>query len=408
MLKTIVKLLIGGALCSLWLFSGCSTQLRIERNQSPEISDNPFYLNPTTPEFVQNPALREKLQGSVYNYFRFTNIPFSKAVCQDFVKILDQMPLVNLHGDAHLEQYAVTDSGRGLTDFDDASIGPPLLDWLRFCVSIRLACQNRQWESKTDELIQIFLDGYSQTLQDAHYNAPEPALVKHVRSEFKYEPESYFAWIRKLMKPIRTTEQDSLLKAMKDYFSFQYHQDSSLTPAYFEIIQCGALSMGVGSALDQKYLLQVQGKSTEIADDVILELKEVRSLTEIDCIQKKPALNPLRILLAESRIAYKPFIHLGYFQFRDKFFWVHAWGRAYQEVKVTQSFKSDTELAEVVFDVGVQLGKGHVKYIAAPFDDLLRLELLQILKRHQSDIKAASGEYFTKINAAWNQFRDTK
>ena len=42
------------------------------------------------------------------------------------------MPTVTLHGDPHLEQYAVTDAGRGLTDFDDASKGPAILDLVRF------------------------------------------------------------------------------------------------------------------------------------------------------------------------------------------------------------------------------------------------------------------------------------
>lgn len=398
------KIFIIGLLYYLGLFSGCSTRVVVQRNQS-NLPENPFSLNPASPELAQNSALREKLQGSVYNYFRFINIPFSRVVCQDFKKIMNQLPLVNLHGDAHLEQYAITDSGRGLTDFDDASIGPPLLDWLRFSVSIRLACQILDREAEADSLIQIFFNGYAMALRDGNFKAPEPAFIKSIRNEFKFEPESYFTWIRKLMIPIRRTEQDSLQKAMTDYISFQYKQDPGLPPDYFEIIQCGALQMGVGSALDQKYLLQVQGETSDLADDVILELKEVRNLVEIDCIQKQPSLNPLRVLLAESRIAYTPFVHLGYFKFREKYFWVHAWGRHYQEVKITQSFMSFNELAELVFDVGIQLGKGHPKFIAAPFEDLFRQELLQILKLYRPDIKITSEKYAIQISNAWNQFK---
>jgi Ser/Thr protein kinase RdoA (MazF antagonist) len=42
---------------------------------------------------------------------------------------------VNLHGDAHLEQFAVTDASFGLIDFDDAVGGPAVIDLLRFGVS---------------------------------------------------------------------------------------------------------------------------------------------------------------------------------------------------------------------------------------------------------------------------------
>ncbi len=402
------KVFIITLLCYFGLFSGCSTQKFVKQDQSNVFVENPFYLSPARQEFIQNPAIKEKLRSNVYHYFRYVNHQFSQAVCKNFAEALQQIPWVNLHGDAHLEQYAVTDSGCGLTDFDDAATGPPIIDWMRFAVSIRLTCQMLHWEADADSLIQIFLKGYAVALDHENLNRTELPIVKSIRSEFKFEPESYFNGIHQLMLPIRAAEQDSLIQAMQDYFHYQFQKNTNLPPTYFNIVKCGASQMGVGSARDQKYLMQVTGKSTELNDDVILELKEVKDLAGIDCIQQQPVFNPLRILMAESRIADKPFTHLGYFKFRDKYFWVHAWGRLYKELKVTQSFKSVNDMKGVVFEAGIQLGKGHVKFIASPHDDLLRQELLQTLKKHQVEIKTASTQYAKMYFDAWNQFRNAK
>ncbi len=85
-------------------------------------------------DFRQNPELLERIVASPYGYFRFINQRFAQSLCVRFAEDLTSMPKVNLHGDAHVGQYSVTESGRGLTDFDDASIGPAILDLIRFGV----------------------------------------------------------------------------------------------------------------------------------------------------------------------------------------------------------------------------------------------------------------------------------
>src|SRR3990172_1284671 len=84
---------------------------------------NPLYVDPATRDFSNNPELLERIKGSPHGYFRFINIEFSKEICRRFQNRLPGTPSFNLHGDAHIEQYAITDLGRGLTDFDDSSTG---------------------------------------------------------------------------------------------------------------------------------------------------------------------------------------------------------------------------------------------------------------------------------------------
>ena len=97
---------------------------------------NPLFVDPKTQDFSQNPILLKRILASPHGYFRFINKQFSRNICQELEEMYAGSPSFNLHGDAHLEQYAVTDLGRGLTDFDDSSAGPAILDIMRFGVSL--------------------------------------------------------------------------------------------------------------------------------------------------------------------------------------------------------------------------------------------------------------------------------
>jgi uncharacterized protein (DUF2252 family) len=53
------------------------------------------------------------------------------------------MPTARLHGDAHVEQYAVSATSRGIDDFDDSSTGPAVVDIVRFLGSLELTARAR-------------------------------------------------------------------------------------------------------------------------------------------------------------------------------------------------------------------------------------------------------------------------
>jgi uncharacterized protein (DUF2252 family) len=104
-------------------------------------------------------------------------------ICGRLGDLVDSQSTVTLHGDAHLEQYAVTDRGRGLTDFDDASQGPAVLDLARFATSIRLAVRQRSWEG-AEAQVSRFLEGYAAALRDPRTEAPQPAVARRLAAGF--------------------------------------------------------------------------------------------------------------------------------------------------------------------------------------------------------------------------------
>src|SRR5262245_33669981 len=77
------------------------------------------------------PELVARLRADSFSYFRFINRAWTARVCEALADLADA-PIVRLHGDAHLEQFAVTRNTWGLGDFDDTARGPAFIDIVRF------------------------------------------------------------------------------------------------------------------------------------------------------------------------------------------------------------------------------------------------------------------------------------
>ncbi|NJK87933.1 MAG: DUF2252 family protein [Myxococcales bacterium] len=391
-----------GVCLALGVIAGCAGQA----DPRGATGRSRIQIDPNTFDFAANPRVLERILQSPFGYFRFINRQFSQRVCQEFGEDLRSLPKVNLHGDAHLEQYAVTSRSRGLTDFDDSTTGPFVLDLVRFGVSIYLAAQHRDWEEQARDMYLVFLDGYRAGLTDAEFVVPEPAFAARLRSQFVEDREAFLDFASHVVVPIPDDQRDRLIQALVPTFQRMVENESNGAndAAFFEVISIGRLGLGIGSALDDKYLVRVQGRTTDPGDDVILELKEVRDLGGISCIDDATRVDPFRILLGQSRIAYAPYDFVGYVRLETKTYWIHSWVINYQELDVDQVVQQPVELAEVVFDVGVQLGRGHPNQIASPMDDELRGALLDALSDLRPHLIETVERLTEEVVESWRVF----
>jgi len=367
-------------------------------------------ISPDADEFSQNPKLLTRIVRGPHGYFRFINEIFAEEVCVRFRDDLGWIPNVNLQGDAHLENYAITERGRGLTDFDAATMGPVVLDLVRFGVSIHLASRANGWEEEAKPIVHSFFSGYRAALEDPGLTVSPPELVSRIRARFTTDRAQTLAAQETLMQPLEVS-RENFKRGTEQYLEQMAEQHPELPPVFFEIENAGRLKIGIGSALDEKYLFEVEGPTKARNDNVILEMKEVRDLHEISCILGSEA-NPERPILMQARLAYQPYRYAGFIIFalskgdeRDKTFWVHEWADHYHELSIRTSFQTAADLHDIAYDAGVQLGLGHPKSIADSYSDHLRGRLLSTVAELQEKLDRTIADLTQQTIAAWKQFR---
>ena len=347
----------GAALALLASCAACppaATEPKTERERR-DLEDDPLAFEFDDDEFEDAADLLARLRSSPFAYFRYIAGPFAEVVCDD--PALDSLPTVNLHGDAHVEQYAVADDGFGIVDFDDATLGPPTLDWLRFSTSVWLS--DIGGEAGARGAIDRFVKGYERALADpeADLGAVEPAVARRIRATATTTPVEWLDAVTRLTRPMAEADKEKMRSLRAQYVRAILTQNPDLSDSFFDFKGGGPLRMGVGSAHESKLLLRVEGPTPDPADDVILERKEMNASRLGRCTRGKLR-DPRRVIDAQSRFARSPQRLLGYISDEKTDYYVHAWRVHYTEVSI-RDIRDAIELGELAYDFGLQLGRGH-------------------------------------------------
>src|SRR5262245_15970183 len=212
-----------------------------------------------TPEALTSvsPELLDRLRSDPFTYFRFINRPWTARVCEAFNNRKD-VPFVRLHGDAHVEQYAVTSNAWGLDDFDDSARGPALVDLVRFLGSIDLVLRQRGWIANRQALFDWFLEGYRKGLAEPDSPSPRPDIVGRLRRKASRSRAEFLAWGETLMAPMDDASTRGVVAAMDAIAPYVYAERPDLARGYLSVVHAGWLHVGIGSAITQKILIRIQ------------------------------------------------------------------------------------------------------------------------------------------------------
>ncbi len=324
-----------GLVC--WALTGCAPAATTTTVKAPD----PLAQAPAArlPALVPEPArvaaappdLIARLESDAFNYFRFLNAPWSQRVCNAFAADLSSLPMVRVHGDAHVEQYALTRSARGLDDFDDSASGPSVIDLVRFMGSIDLAVRQRGWDASGARLFDEFLKGYRQGLADRDYLPPEPAIVRRVRASSTRETPAFLAGAEALMEPIPPEELPSVEASIARIDGLVRRVKPGLPDGYLRLKKVGWARLGIGSGLARKALARVEGPGPSPDDDVILEAKQLSDLRGVSCLSVAAAVDSFRVVTGARQLgriehiilAIVPKAPLGGRDLAD--WWVRSW-----------------------------------------------------------------------------------
>jgi uncharacterized protein DUF2252 len=356
--------------------------------------------------------LIDRLRDSPTDYFRFVNRPWIARVCDVFAEDLVNLPTVRLHGDAHLEQFAVTKDDWGLDDFDDSARGPALVDLVRFLGSIDLAMRRRGWSRNREALFDRFFAGYRRGLAEPDYRSAQPAIVGRLRAQAPRSRAAFLAWGQAQMKPMDETATKAVVAGMDAIARVVYAERPDLPPGYLTVVRAGWLRMGVGSALGDKVLIRIHGPSAEPDDDELVEAKELKQLGGLRCLEAPPATQPtLRVIVGArqmGRLRYNilaagpelviPEIVVGGKELRD--WWIRSWDWSYRELHVGD-LRSVQELEEIVYDAGVQLGGGALRELAGAQAYSGQQRELEFLARLERRIRDETSRLVEELFLGW-------
>jgi uncharacterized protein DUF2252 len=361
-------------------------------------------LRPNPAALADAPAeLVDRLRADPFTYFRFINRAWTSRVCEILADVPDPA-LVRLHGDAHVEQFALTKDAWGLDDFDDSARGPAYVDIVRFLGSLDLAARQRGWSRSREALWDRFFEGYRRSLANPDYRPPEPDLVRQLRKQAPVSRAAYLAWGEQQMQPMADATVKSVLDGMLAFERFVRSERPDIAAGYFAVIRAGWLRLGVGSAATRKVLIRVQGPTTDREDDELIEAKEVANLDGVGCLENSPTPQALRVVdgtrqlgrLKHNILAVGPTMLIPAAADRAEHWldwWVSNWEPSYREVRISD-LRSVDDLADIALDAGVQLG-GTL--------DSVRTQTLSSLKGMEGRLRRVTGTMIAELLAGWRE-----
>jgi hypothetical protein len=161
--------------------------------------------------------------------------------------------------------------------------------------------------------------------------------------------------------------------------------------------------MGVGSALDEKYLIIFEGETAAPEDDLVVEAKQIRDLADNPCVRTDVGAS--RVLDGQRLISYEPFAYAAVVPHAGKFFWMHDWTDDYQEASIASAIHSPKDLRQIAYDAGVQMGRAHPKLPDGTQSKERRREVLRSFESIEARVRVAIRELAGRTDAAWRDFR---
>jgi hypothetical protein len=361
------------------------------------------------------PKLIQELRADPYDYFRFVNRPWIARVCDAFGAELPGLPVVHLHGDAHVEQFAFTKDAWGLDDFDDSARGPALIDIVRFLGSIDVAARKRSWEKDRDRLFDRFFEGYRRGLAEPGYTSGPPDIVLRLRADAKVPATraSLLAWGESKMQPMADVTMKNLLAGVEAFAAILRREHPEFGPGYFRVVRAGWLNIGIGSAVNPKILVRVQGPTDDPADDEILEIKKIAEFDGLGCLET-PALQPtLRIIdgskqigrLKRKMLAAGPELVIPGLAARGQHvreWWLQSLEPSYRLLHLTD-LRSVGDLAGIIYDSGVQLGAGHLPDGSAPAGSSERKQALAATATFEKRYRTEASKLVDDLLRGWRE-----
>ena len=352
-------------------------------------------------------ALLEKAGASPFRYFRLLARQFAARTCFEFRDIRWRLPAVAVHGDAHLEQFVVTGESYGLEDFDMAGFGPSVVDLVRFGASLHLACRQAGWPCNPDQAVEAYFSAYAAAL-DRPVVRTAPAIVGRLRAVVPQEPLAWLAWADALMQPLPPGDEAAIRRGAERFVRLMRETGPSRSEGFYTISKVGRVDLGIGSALEVKTLIRVDGPTPAPDDDLILEARRAVPTTHPECISRPGDGSSLHILMLTALLGPRLPDVFGFMPIEGAQeapeVWIQSWDRGYRELS-TSDIGSQSELDELAVDAGRQLAGHFWSKFPEPLRGHQRFAQLRAFEATEKRARQLAREFAAETVIEWERFR---
>jgi hypothetical protein len=351
------------------------------------------------------PALLEKVDSSAFLYFRLLARQFAARACYAFRDLRARLPFVAVHGDAHIEQFVVTDDWYGLTDFDRAGFGPAVVDLVRYAASIHLACREAAWPCDAEQAVSAYIKAYGAAL-DRPVARVEPALVRRVRAP--QDRQRWFEWAEGLMQPLSIEEQRLLSTGWARFLALMEATLPARPDAFYRIVRAGVVRIGIGSGLEPKTLIRIAGPTDAPDDDLILEGRITTPPDPRDCISRPATGGSLHVLMFTSLLSQRLPEVFGFFPREgarnEEEIWIQSWDPGHRELSLAD-LRGQSDLNELATDAATQLAGHFWTNFPEQLRGYQRFAQLRALEMTDQRARTLAADLARETVSEWERFR---
>ncbi len=299
-------------------------------------------------------------QEALYLHFRRSCIAMQArfaALCD-----LRHVPRVFLHGNPHVDNFARTEQGEAMIDFDRSRTGPYAWDVVRFFCSLSLRRDTPDPKRfLAREVIDAFVDAYAAAFDNPDSDIAVPHVLAHVEPKpHERSMGAYLAadkrWAKKLRKNPVFPSHSTVVSLLRLYFEGRYEADVF---DRYRVIEAGLASGSLGMP---RMLIVIADKTNPAADQILLDIKEVYQDPDTSYFFNPYVHHGLRMI--EASHLYAPGMEemMSFLTWRG----TQYWGRKVPCFKAKLEGQLSTELQRnFAVSIGVQLGRAHRRSLRA-------------------------------------------
>jgi len=388
--------------------AGLPSEVRLESTSPP--GDDIFDLELSKAELRArgaSDALIDRIGASAFRYFRAVSEPFKHRTCEAFSDLRWRLPSAAVHGDAHLEQFVVTDESFGLADFDNAGFGPAIVDLVRYAASLHLACRDIEGGCDAERAVAAYFEAYHAALDHPVQRAAPPIVVR-LRDGLGPEPEAWLQWAEGLMQPLDPAEEARFRREWFRFVALMRETTPERPESFYAIRRLGSIELGLGSALERKMLIRIEGPTGDPLDDVVLEARSHSLPVYRGCVWRATG-GSLNVFLLTSLLDHPLPKVFGVLPnpAGDELpeLWIQSWERGYRELSLSD-IRDQADLDALATDAGTQLAGYYWKTTPEALRGYHRFTQLRAFELADQRARALARTLARDVVDAWRRFRE--